>query len=64
MMPNEYLSDDGQVVLALCSAFGLTDGEAAGGLSPFKLAEWNELEKKIAASSFKRPVELPGRRAD
>jgi DNA processing protein len=62
MNPHDYLSDDGQALLALCSAFGLPDN--ADGLSPFKLAEWNQLAKAIAASSFKTPAALQGRGAD
>src|SRR5437867_8334129 len=64
MNAHDYLSDDGQVLLALCSAFGLPDNAEVDGLSPFKLAEWNQLAKKIAASSFKRPAALQGRAAD
>lgn len=60
----EYLSDDGQTLLALCSAFGLPDNAEAEGLSPFKLTEWNQLAKKIAASSCKRPAALHGRTAN
>ncbi|PYI85828.1 MAG: DNA protecting protein DprA [Verrucomicrobia bacterium] len=64
MNAHEFLSDDGQALLALCSAFGLSDNAEAEGLSAFKLAEWNQLSKKIAASSLKRPAALQGRKRD
>ena len=64
MNAHDYLSDDGQALLALCSAFGLPDNAEAEGLSQFKLAEWNQLSKKIAASSLKNPAALQGRNAD
>jgi DNA processing protein len=58
----DYLSDDGQAVLALCSSFALSQ-ETVGELEPFKLSEWNELARKIQASSFKSPGEMQGRPA-
>jgi predicted Rossmann fold nucleotide-binding protein DprA/Smf involved in DNA uptake len=58
----EYLSDDGQALLALCSPFALTDDRLDGG--PFTLAEWNKIEKQIEQSPWKRPAELQGRTAD
>src|ERR1043165_9035767 len=58
----EYLSDDGQALLALCSPFALTDDRLDGG--PFTLAEWNKIEKQIEQSPWKRPGELQGRSAD
>jgi len=58
----EYLSDDGQAMLALCSPFALTDDRLDGG--PFTLAEWNKVEKQIAESPWKRPAELQGRSAE
>ncbi len=61
---HDYLNDDGQALLALCSAFGLPDNAEAEGIVPFKLAEWNQLAKKIAASSFKRPAALHGQNAE
>jgi len=57
----EYLSDDGQALLALCSPFALTDDRLDGG--PFTLAEWNKIEKQVEQSSYKRPAELQGRTA-
>src|SRR2546426_944898 len=58
----DHLSDDGQAVLALCSAFALPD-EAAEGLDPFKLSEWNQLARRIDDSSLKRPAALQGHTA-
>src|SRR4051812_32104224 len=58
----EYLSDDGQALLAMCSPFALTDDRLDGG--PFTLAEWNKVEKQIQQSPWKTPAELQGRAAD
>jgi predicted Rossmann fold nucleotide-binding protein DprA/Smf involved in DNA uptake len=58
----QYLSNDGQALLALCSPFALTDDRLDGG--PFSLTEWNKVEKQIQQSSWKRPAELQGRTAD
>ena len=59
---HEYLSEDGQAVLALCSAFALP--EPAGELQPFKLSEWNQLARQIKDSPLKQPAALPGRTAE
>ena len=64
MNMHDYLNDDGQALLALCSTFGLPDNAEAEGIAPFKLAEWNQLSKRIAASSLKQPAALHGRHAD
>jgi predicted Rossmann fold nucleotide-binding protein DprA/Smf involved in DNA uptake len=56
----EFLSDDGQAALALCSGFGLPADAAARGFEPLKLSEWNQLEKQIHASALKRPAALQG----
>ncbi len=61
MSSHNYLNEDGQVLLALCSAFGLRENSEADGLAPFKLAEWNQFSKKIAASPLQRPAALQGR---
>src|SRR5258705_8885726 len=61
---HDYLSDDGQVVLALCSALGLRDNDSGTEAAPFTLSEWNDLEKKIAESSFRQPAEIQGRNAE
>jgi predicted Rossmann fold nucleotide-binding protein DprA/Smf involved in DNA uptake len=52
----DYLSDDGQAVLALCSNFAL----AEDGPSALTLSEWNELETQIAQSSLGGPAALQG----
>lgn len=52
----DFLSDDGQVVLALCSAFG----SAASELEPLRLSEWNQLARQIEGSSLKTPAALHG----
>jgi DNA processing protein len=64
MNVSDYLSDDGQALLALCSACGLPPDADARGLDPFKLSEWNELSKRIGASPLQRPSELHGKKAD
>src|SRR5436309_5170357 len=61
---HEYLSDDGQALVALCSAFALPDDVSAAGLSPFTLSEWNELAKRMQGSSLKRPADLQGQSAE
>src|SRR6266850_3919421 len=61
----DYLSDDGQAMLALCSAFGLKEAAAGGeDVQPLKLSEWNQLERQIRSSSIKTPAALRGRTAD
>ena len=60
----DYLSDDGQVLLALCSAFALPEDAAAGGAAPFTLSEWNKLARQIHTSPLKQPAALHGRAAD
>src|SRR6266850_497948 len=56
----DYLSDDGQVVLALCSSVALPE---TGVAAPFTLSQWNDLEEEISKSSLKCPAELRGRSA-
>jgi predicted Rossmann fold nucleotide-binding protein DprA/Smf involved in DNA uptake len=60
---HDCLGDDGQVLLALCSAFALPDGSAVGGAAPFTLSEWNRLARQIHDSPLKRPAALQGREA-
>jgi predicted Rossmann fold nucleotide-binding protein DprA/Smf involved in DNA uptake len=60
----DYLSDDGHVLLTLCSAFALPDDDSPGAAEPFKLAEWNQLERQIQNSSLKSPAALQGQTAD
>src|SRR4051794_14206677 len=52
----DFLSDEGQCLLALCSNFAL----AEDGPSALTLSEWNELEKQIEKSSLTGPAELQG----
>jgi DNA processing protein len=61
---NDYLSDDGLAVLALCSALALPEEVAAGGAAPFTLSEWNKLARQIHDSSLKQPAALHGRSGD
>ena len=63
MNVSDYLSDDGMVVLALCSAFALPEGAAAGGTAPFTLSEWNKLARQLNDSPLKRPAAMQGRQA-
>lgn len=60
----DYLSDDGQAVLALCSNFALSEEAEAEGLEPFRLAEWNQLARQIHDSSLQRPARMHGLSAD
>ena len=64
MNAREYLSDDGQAMLLLCSSLALPPSAAETELSPLKLSEWNQLERKIRESSLKTPAALHGRSAD
>jgi DNA processing protein len=57
----DYLSDDGQAMLALCSSFGLPAGPSP---DPFRLSEWNQLARQIQDSPLKQPAALQGRTAD
>src|SRR5205807_182551 len=60
----DYLSDDGQAMLALCSVFGLKEAAEGEEIQPLKLSEWNELERQIRGSSIKTPAALRGRTAE
>src|SRR3974390_2164034 len=64
MNVSDYLSDDGLVVLALCSAFALPENAQTGAAAPFTLSEWNKLARQIHDSALKQPAALPGRAAD
>jgi len=55
----QYLSVDGEVALALCSAFALRTSDP----QPLRLYEWNQLARQIHNSSWKRPGALQGRSA-
>ena len=56
----DYLSDDGQVLVLLCSGFALPTDAATTGLVPFKLSEWNQLARRIHDSALSRPSALLG----
>jgi predicted Rossmann fold nucleotide-binding protein DprA/Smf involved in DNA uptake len=64
MNVSDYLSDDGLVLVALCSAFARPQDAAAAGAAPFTLSEWNKLARQIHDSPLKHPVALHGRSAD
>ena len=59
---SDFLSDDGQAILALCSGFGLPP--QAPDLEPLKLSEWNQLARQIQDSPLRQPAALQGRTAD
>jgi predicted Rossmann fold nucleotide-binding protein DprA/Smf involved in DNA uptake len=63
MNVSDYLSDDGLVLLALCSSSALPEGAAAGGTTPFTLSEWNKLARQVHDSPLKQPAALQGRTA-
>src|SRR5258708_1870002 len=60
---SDYLGDDGQVLLALCSAFGVPEAQRETGANPLTLSEWNDLERQLQRSSLRRPAGLRGRPA-
>lgn len=64
MNAHEYLGDDGQTMLLLCSSLALPPTAKEVELSPLKLSEWNHLERKLRESPLKSPAALHGRRAD
>ena len=64
MNAHEYLSDDGQAMLLLCSSLALPPTAKETDLLPLKLSEWNDLERKLLASSLKNPAALQGRDAN
>src|SRR5450830_542282 len=57
----ELMSDDGAVIVMLCSHLGLSDGPAA---APLTLREWNALARKIHDSEIKYPRSLLGLSAE
>lgn len=61
MGSNDYLSEDGLAMVALCSSLALPEEAAADRPEPFKLSEWNQLEKQLQSSSLKRPSALQER---
>jgi len=60
MTGHEFLSEDGLVVLALCSGLGYDSKTGAGLASPLTLSEWNKLASVISNSSLKNPAGLLG----
>ena len=63
MNVHDYLSDNGQAMLLLCSAFALPGDAPPTGPAPFKLSEWNQLARKIHGSPLASPAALAGRSA-
>ncbi len=57
----ELMSDDGAVIVMLCSQLGLSDSSAA---APLALREWNALARKIRDSEIKYPRSLLGLSAE
>jgi hypothetical protein len=53
------LSDEGAVLLMLCSHLGISDGDEPKA-APLTLREWNTLAKKISDSEIKDPRGLLG----
>ena len=60
MQIHDYLGDDGQAILALCSALGMPPETEGRPAAPFTLAAWNQLAKQIHASPLKSPAGLQG----
>jgi DNA processing protein len=57
----ELMSDDGAVIIMLCSQLALGDSEA---VAPLTLREWNALARKIHDSEIKNPRGLIGLNAE
>lgn len=55
----ELMSDDGAVIVMLCSQLGLSGGEEPT-VAPLSLREWNALARKIHDSEIKYPRSLLG----
>jgi len=55
----EIMSDDGAVIVMLCSQLGLSGGDE-GAFAPLSLKEWNVLARKIHDSEIKYPRSLLG----
>jgi predicted Rossmann fold nucleotide-binding protein DprA/Smf involved in DNA uptake len=62
MKARDFVGEDGQTILLLCSSLALPAKET--DLSPLKLGEWNQLERKICGSPLKNPAALRGRSTD
>src|SRR2546425_178268 len=57
----ELMSDDGIVIVMLCSQLALSDGFEA---APLTLKEWNALARKIHDSDLRQPGRLLGLSAE
>lgn len=55
----ELMSDDGAVIVMLCSQLGLSGGDDSAA-APLTLREWNALARKIHDSEIKYPRSLLG----
>lgn len=60
MQIRDVLNNDGQVLLALCSAFAMPAQAQAREAAPFTLAAWNQVARQIQNSRLKRPGALDG----
>ena len=64
MNAHDYLGVDGHTILLLCSSLALPPTSKETDLTPLKLSEWNQLERKIRESPLENPAALQGRSAD
>ncbi len=64
MCPRDFLTEDGQVLLALCSSFGLSEEPGREAPGPLKLSEWNQLARLIRDSELRTPGKLQGKSAE
>src|ERR1051326_1771004 len=63
MTPHDYLSEHGLAMLLLCSSLGLKEKSGTGTATPLTLSEWNNLEPRIAESTFASTSALLGQAA-
>jgi len=63
MNSNDYLSEDGLVILLICSMLGLDEKMSPGFVSPLTLSEWNKLAPVISNSPLKYPGGVLGQNA-
>jgi len=59
----ELMSDDGAVIVMLCSQLGLSDGDEPAA-APLTLREWNALARKMHNTEIKYPRSLLGLSAE
>jgi hypothetical protein len=59
----ELMSDDGAVIVMLCSQLGMSGGDEPAA-APLTLREWNALARKIRDSEIKYPRSLLGLSAE